>query len=113
MQGLKIWKKIFGQRSASCVAAVCLQNAFSPTAREPLIESGIAAQISNGHEPRNIFDTIHFFNASSSRGSRSKNVKLQFCTREMGGSAILPPGAWPPIWMGGSGLVLTPKTNDT
>ena len=66
MQGLKICKKIFGQRSASCVAAVCLQNVFSLTEREPLIESGIAAQISNGHELRNILDTIHIFNISSS-----------------------------------------------
>ena len=47
------------------MAAVCLQNAFSPTEREPLIESGIAAQISNGHEPKNILGTIHFFNTSS------------------------------------------------
>ena len=95
------------------MAAVCLQNAFSPTEREPLIESGIAAQISNGHEPRNILGTIHFFNTSSSCGSRSKNVKLRFCTREMGGSAILPLGAWPPILMGGVGSVLIPKSNKT
>ena len=66
MQGLKICKKNFGQRSASCMAAVCLQNAFSPIAREPLIGSGIAAQISNGHELRNISGTIHIFNTSSS-----------------------------------------------
>ena len=43
------------------MAAVCLQNAFSPTAREPLVGSGIAAQISNRHDPRNILGTIHFF----------------------------------------------------
>ena len=48
------------------MAAVCLQNVFSLTEREPLIESGIAAQISNGHEPRNILGTIHIFNTSSS-----------------------------------------------
>ena len=59
-------KKNFGQRSASSVAAVCLQNAFSSTAREPLVGSGIAAQISNGHELRNILGTIHIFDISSS-----------------------------------------------
>ena len=92
MQGLKIWKKNFGQRSASTVAAVCLQNAFSPTAREPLVGSGIAAQISNRHDPRNILGTIHFFDTSSSRGSRGKNVKSRFYTREMGGSCYMAPG---------------------
>ena len=85
-------QKTFGQRSVSCVAAVCLQNAFSPTAREPLTGSGIAAQISNGHEPRNILGTIQFFNTSSFRGSRGKNVKSRFYTREMGGSCYMAPG---------------------
>ena len=92
MQGLKIYKKDFGQRSASCMAAVCLQNAFSPIAREPLIGSGIAAQISNGHEPRNILGTSHFLDSSSSRGSRSKNVFFAILHVKMGGSWNMAPG---------------------
>ena len=94
------------------MAAVCLQNAFSPTEREPLIESGIAAQISNGHEPRNILGTSHFLDNSSFRGSRSKNMFLAILQVKMGGSLNMAPGAWPPIWMGSLGLIMTLESNE-
>ena len=93
------------------MAAVCLQNAFSPIARELLIGSGIAAQISNGHEPRNILGTAHFLDSSSSRGSRSKNVFFAILHVKMGGSWNMAPGAWPPTWMGRLGLVMTLESN--